>query len=100
MTRHATHAIPRQSPIDILAVFWRIRIESSVDEIAFKISFIRTAVIVVEPALTHHAVTLEARIVDGLNLLRDLCRIVFKETFYELNLAFQLCVENRIASGE
>ena len=90
MTRHATHAVTRQSSIDILVVRWWIRIVSSVDEITFKITFIRTTMIVVEPSFTHHAVTLEARIVDGLDLLRDLCRIVFKETLHETQFRFRV----------
>ena len=56
--------------------------------------------IVVQTAFTHHAMTLEARVVDGLDLFRDLCRIVFEETLYESNFAVELCVENRIAAGQ
>ena len=56
--------------------------------------------IVVQPSFTHHAMTLEARVVDGFDLLRDLCRIVFEETFDKGDFAVELCVENRIASGQ
>ena len=56
--------------------------------------------IVIQPALTHHAVTLETRVVDGLDLFGNLGRIVFEKTFYESNFAVELCVENRIAAGQ
>src|SRR5918994_4744078 len=102
MTRHAAHAITGQSSIDVrvLVVTWRIRIVSSVNQLSLEITFIRSAVIVIQSTLTHHAMTLEARVVDLLNLLRHLNRIVFEKTFYESNLAVQLCVENRIAAGQ
>src|SRR5678815_1648595 len=98
MARHAANAITRQRAIDIRFVFSRI--VSRVNQLAFEVTFIRTTVIVVQTAFTHHAMTLEARVIDGIDLFRDFRRIVFEESFYKLNLAIELCVEDWIAASQ
>jgi hypothetical protein len=94
MTRHAAHAITRQSSIHIRLL---VIVVSRVNQLRIEIS---PAMIVIETTLTHHAMTSEARVVDGLDVFRDLRRIVFEETLDESNLTLELCVKDRIASGQ
>lgn len=94
MTRHTAHTIMRQSSIHIRLL---IVIVSRVNQLRIEITF--TSMIVVEPALAHHAMTTETRVVDGLDVFRNLRRIVFEETPDESNLAFELRVEDRITPG-
>src|SRR5262249_16390003 len=86
--------------VRLLVVHPSIRIVSCEDQIWIEIAFIRTTVIVIQTAFTHYAVTLEAGIVNRLDLFGNFRGIVFEETFYESNFAVQLCVENRIGAGQ
>src|SRR6185369_9749335 len=80
MTRHAANAISRQGSVDIRL---RVVIVSRVNQLRIEITL--TSMFVIQPAFSHHAVTLEAGVVDGLDILRHLRRIVFEETLDESN---------------
>src|SRR5690349_7841759 len=98
MTHHAADAVASERAIDIRLVFSRI--VGGVDELRSEVAFAGTSLIVVEPALTHHAMTAEAGVVDIARLLCDLRRIVLEKFLHESNFAFELRVENRIATGQ
>ena len=68
MTGHATNAITSERAIDVGPFITRCRLRAigRVNELAFEITFVLPAVIIVQPPLAHDAMTLEASIVDGL----------------------------------
>src|SRR6185503_11527645 len=99
MAGHAAHAVTRQRAVDVRLVR-RLIVVSGVDHLWIEITFAVSTVIVVEPAFTHDAMTFEARVIDGFDLLRNFGRIVFEETLDERNLAFELRIEDGIATSQ
>ena len=101
VTSHATDAIARQRAVDVgFGISWFRIIVSGKDKFRFEVALVRSAVIIVQPPLAHHAVTLEASVINRFDLFFYFRRVVLEESLHERNLAIELRVEDRIASGQ
>ena len=97
---NSRHRGPGRHKRKLFIVGLRLAVECRVNEFSFEITFVRSAVVVVQTPLAHHSMTLEAGVVHGLDLLRHFHRIVFEETFNEGDFAVELGVEDWVAAGE